>query len=301
MSTTSILAVVLSLAAAGASDQQPARLSVVVSLPPQVWLVESIGGPRVEVAALVGPGESEETYSPTDAQVSAALGARVFFRIGASFEQAPWFRALGAAVGLEIADTRDGVELIAMDGGAPPETVAGMPSAALDPHFWTSPRRLAIQARTMAATLTRLDPAGRELYARRSAEVARELAILDRELAATLEPYRGRAFFVFHPTWGYLAADYGLRQIAVETEGKEPADRDLTRLLEAARVERPGVLLVEPQVPSNVAAALAGAMGATVARHDSLAADVPANLRRVARSLVEGFAPPPPRPGKGQP
>ncbi|HEX2466312.1 MAG TPA: zinc ABC transporter substrate-binding protein [Thermoanaerobaculia bacterium] len=289
MSIASILTAALALTTVGAPHQD-ARLRVVVSLPPQVWLVESIGGPRVEVAALVGPGESEETYSPTDAQVSAALRASVFFRIGASFEQAPWFRALDAAERLEIADTRDGVDLITMDGSGP-YTERGTSGPTLDPHLWTSPRRLAIQARTVAATLTRLDPSGRGLYERRLGEVTRELEALDRELAGMLESYRGRAFFVFHPTWGYLATDYGLRQIAVETEGKEPTDRDLTRLLELARVERPRVLLVEPQVPSNVAEAVAGAIGATVVRHDSLAADPPANLRSVARSLVEAFAP----------
>ena len=147
------------VAALGASDHD-ARLRVVVSLPPQVWLVESIGGPRVEVAALVGPGESEETYSPTDAQVSAALRARVFFRIGASFEQAPWFRALDAAERLEIVDTRDGVDLIPMHGNAGPNAAPGTSSPSLDPHVWTSPRRLAIQARTVAATLTAARPRG---------------------------------------------------------------------------------------------------------------------------------------------
>ena len=299
MAIASILTAAFAVAAVSATDHD-ARLRVVVSLPPQVWLVESIGGPRVEVAALVGPGESEETYSPTDAQVSAALRARVFFRIGASFEQAPWFRALDAAERLEIADTRDGVDLIPMRGNAGPNAAPGT-STSLDPHVWTSPRRLTVQARTVAATLTRLDPDGRDLYDRRLVEVTRELEALDRELAALLEPYRGRAFFVFHPTWGYLANDYGLRQIAVETEGKEPTDRDLTRLLELARVERPRALLVEPQVPSNVAAAVAGAIGAAVVRHDSLAADVPATLRSVARSLAEAFAPSSPQPGRPLP
>ena len=299
MTIASILTAAFALAV-GASGQD-ARLRVVVSLPPQVWLVESIGGPRVEVAALVGPGESEETYSPTDAQVSSTLRATVFFRIGASFEEAPWFRALGAAERLEIADLRDGVDLIPMEDNAGPSSENEASSPTLDPHLWTSPRRLAIQARTVAATLSRLDPAGRDLYDRRLGEVIRELQNLDRELAATLEPYRGRSFFVFHPTWGYLANDYGLRQIAVETEGKEPADRDLTRLLELARVERPRALLVEPQVPANVAKAVAGAIGATVVRHDSLDADVPANLRSRGAEPGRGLhAPPGPEPGMGQ-
>ena len=104
-----------SVAATPASDATP--LVVSVSLPPQVWLVESIGGERVTASALVGPGDSEETYAPTDAQVSAALGSAIFFRIGASFEEAPWFRAL-AGSGLTIVDARDGVAMLPLADGA---------------------------------------------------------------------------------------------------------------------------------------------------------------------------------------
>jgi zinc transport system substrate-binding protein len=247
---------------------------VMVSLLPQVWLVQSIGGTRVSVAALVGPGESEETYSPTDAQVSAALRGKVFFRIGTSFEQAPWFRALSSAKQLEVVDTRAGVELVAGD-----------------PHVWLSPRRLAIQARTVASTLSRLDPAYREHYERGLHDVVRELEILDHELASMLAPYHGRAFFVFHPSWGTFAHDYGLRQIAIEIDGKEPTDRELTRLQALARAERIRAIFVQPQITGRSAEAVAAAVGAAVVRIDPLAPDVPDNLRRVARRLVESFAP----------
>jgi zinc transport system substrate-binding protein len=250
------------------------RIPVVVSLPPQIWLVESIGGARVSASTLVAPGESEEAYSPTDAQVSAALRARVFFRIGAGLEEAPWFRALAASGRLEIVDTRE-------EGGL----VAGA-----DPHIWTSPRRLAEQARVIASTLARLDPPGRELYDARLSDVVRELESLDRELASMLAPYRGKSFFVFHPSWGHLASDHGLRHISIEIEGKEPTDRDLTRFQELARDEHPRFLFVDAEVPSHVGDALAASLGASAVRLDPLAPDVPANLRKVAAELVESFA-----------
>jgi zinc transport system substrate-binding protein len=278
MPHASILSLVLCplLAAVPATDAAP--LPVVVSLPPQIWVVESVGGARVSVAALVGPGDSEETYSPTDVQVTAALRAKVLFRIGASFEEAPWFDALTSAGGLPVVDAGQGVDRVALG------------RSGLDPHIWTSPRRLAIQARNVAATLGRLDPSNREFYDRALTAVTRELEILDRELAQKLAPYRGRAFFVFHPTWGYLASDYGLRQIAVEVDGKEPTDLDLTRIQELARVEHPRSLFVERQVSGRAAGAVAAALGASVVPLDPLAADVPSNLRRVVERLVEGFA-----------
>jgi zinc transport system substrate-binding protein len=139
--------------------------------------------------------------------------------------------------------------------------------------------------------LTRLDPANERRYQRGLDDVTRELALLDRELAAILAPHRGRSFFVFHPTWGYFAHDYGLRQVAIEQEGNPPTDRELTRLQERARAARIRTLFVQPQIAGRGAEAVAAAVGATVVRLDPLAVDVPANLRSVARRLAESFAP----------
>src|SRR6185436_4989550 len=153
-----------------------------------------------------------------------------------------------------------------------------------------SPRRLSIQARTIAAALSRLDPAHADLYQRGRRDVDRELELLDRDLASTLGPFRGRSFFVFHPTWGYLANDYGLRQVSIEVDGKDPSDRDLTRLHLLAREEHPRSLFIDAQVSVRVAKSVASALGASVDRLDPLASDVPANLRRVAQRLAESLA-----------
>jgi zinc transport system substrate-binding protein len=253
----------------------PSPIQVVVSLAPQLWLVRAIGGELVSVSTLVAPGESEETYSPSDAQVSEVLRARLLFRIGAGFEEAPWFRTLAASGRLDIVDVRAGVDLL-------PDS---------DPHVWTSPRRLAEQGRVVASTLARLDPEHGARYDEGLRALQRELELLDSELTAALEPHRGRAFFAVHPSWGYLASDYGLRQISVEVEGKEPTDRDVVRFQSLARAERPRLLFVDAEVPARTADALADAIGAVPARLDPLAADVPANLRHVAAKLVESFAP----------
>jgi zinc transport system substrate-binding protein len=277
----SALPVSLALAAMSLLQATASPLRVVVSLPPQLWLVQSIGGQRVSVETVAGPGESEETYSPTDAQVTDTLRARVFFRIGAGFENAPWFRALAASGRLEIVDLRQ--TAVARAGGD------GLPGS--DPHVWTSPRLLAEQGAIVGETLARLDPEHRASYHEGVRELHRELEILDAELATMLAPYRGRPFFVFHPSWGPLANDYGLRQISIEVEGKEPTDRDLARFQELARAERPRLLFYDAQVPRRVAGAVASALGASPALLDPLAPDVPANLRRVAAKLVESFSP----------
>lgn len=267
-----------------------AAIPVAVSVEPYAWLVRSVGGDRVEVQVLVGSGATPETYQPSDADVSRVMRSRVYFRTGAPFERAPWFRALAGAGRIEVVDLLAGVDLLEMEG----HTHAGHDEephehGAADPHVWTSPRRLAIQARTVAAALVKADPSGRLAY---EAGLRRTLVSLDRvdaELRGRLGPHAGRAFFVFHPAWGYFAADYGLRQVAVEVEGKEPTDRELTRLVARGREERVRVVFVQPQNRGAGAQAVADAVGAELVVADPLAPDLPANLRRVANRIAESF------------
>ncbi|MFO0875151.1 MAG: zinc ABC transporter substrate-binding protein [Phycisphaerales bacterium] len=182
-----------------------------------------------------------------------------------------------------------------------------------DPHIWTTPATLKAQARTMAAVIADLlaatsgepmaapttAPAGdapreparegvRAQVRERLAALERELDELDASLRATLAPCRGRAMFVFHPAWGYFADAYGLRQVAIEHEGKAPTDHELTALQRLARAEGVDVVFVQPQISSKAADAVAAAVDGRVERIDPMAEDVPANLRKVAEAVARG-------------
>ncbi len=253
------------------------RTVVAVTIVPHQWLVQQIGGDRVDVVTMVQPGESAELYQPTDAQISRLSRAAAYFRVGMPLEDSRGLRALLEGGGVKVVDLRDGI---------PPRGTAG------DPHIWLSPRLLRLQARAVAETLAELDPAHRDEYSRNLAELERKLGDADRTIRGTLAPFRGRAFFVYHPAWGYFADEYGLRQVAVETEGKEPSDRELTELQRQAREERVKVIFVPKQTAGRAAQALAEAIGGRTEVLDDLEYDVPAGLLRAARLLAESFGPP---------
>lgn len=273
-------------------------LSVAVSIVPQAWLVEQIGGGRVEVVTLVKPGESPEVFQPSDAQVSQVMSAKAYFRIGLPFEEGKAMRAVAASGRVKVVDTRVGIQL---RGGVPHEhghaehghegheasdvQDASDAHAGVDPHVWSSPRLLAIQARTVAQTLSELDPAGSSEYQANLKALEEAIARTDQQIRQILATLKGKAFFVFHPAWGYFADDYGLRQVAIEIEGKEPSDRELTQLQQSARDEGIRVIFVQPQISAQSAAAVAKAVGARLETLDPLAEDVLANLLEVARKI----------------
>jgi zinc transport system substrate-binding protein len=283
MRNTLLIALLLILAACGPGAGD-GRLHATVSIPPQLFLVERIGGGRVTVSVLAGPGEDAHSYEPSDHQVSEALRAKIYFRIGVPFENGRW---LGAIEGkMRIVDLREG---LAPRPAAEGECVHDDHTHAEDPHSWLSLRALEVMAGTVERTLAGLDPAGRETYAAGREALVAEIRRTREEIAGTLRPVAGRPLYVFHPAWGWFCDEFGLRQVAVEFEGKEPSDSELTRLLGQARADGVRVLFVQPQIAGRSAKAIADAVGARLEVLDPLRPDVLAGLRNAAVRIAEAL------------
>jgi zinc transport system substrate-binding protein len=155
-----------------------------------------------------------------------------------------------------------------------------------DPHLWVAPDNLRAGARAVAAALERVDPAGAGTYRDHLAAVEAELDTLDADLRASFAALDRPTFLVQHPAWGHLAAQYGLEQVAIEEEGKEPSPQRLVALVDRARREGFEVVLVQPGVSDVAARAVARELGAEVVTADPLAYDVPAALRAFAAAVA---------------
>jgi zinc transport system substrate-binding protein len=262
-----------------------AKPLVFVSVLPQADFVEHLAGDRVGVEVLVRPGESPATYEPTPRQMAALSRAKLFFRIGMPFEEALLPKIKSMMKGLRIVDTRKGIALRRMKGAGGHD---GHGDEGLDPHIWTNPRLVKIQARTMVDALEEIDPAGKETYEEDYRKFAAALDALDAKLAKALKPVRGRTFLVFHPAWGYFADAYGLVQEPIQLEGKTPSARQLARIISKAKKAGAKVIFVQPQFSQSKAEAIAKAIGGAVVPIDPLARDYIANMEEVAEKVREG-------------
>ena len=59
-----------------------------------------------------------------------------------------------------------------------------------------------------------------------------DLEYLHKEFTYMLSEHRGKSFLVFHPSFGYFADEYGLKQLAIETGGKEPGPFELEEIID---------------------------------------------------------------------
>ncbi len=267
-------------------DETRASVSVCVSIPPQAFFVERIGGDRVSVEVLVGPGQSPATYEPTPAQMSTLDRADVYFRIGVPFEDTLMGRISASMPHLNVVDLRRGIELQPIEGH---DHEDGHQHGRLDPHTWLDPELAAVQAETIHDELVRLDPHGTATYAANLEALLVDLEEVDRDVSEMLEPYAGRTMFVFHPAFGYFARAYELEQMAIEIEGKEPAPRELQQIVELAEEEQLRAIFVQPQFSGRSARAIAAEVDAQIIELDPLARDYLSNLREMARRIRIGL------------
>lgn len=258
-----------------------------VSILPQKQLVEAVAGDLAEVEVLVPPGQSPATFEPGPRQMTRLSKALAYFAIGAPFEDTWLPRLKQAHPDVTFVDTREGIKLmpIAQHLHAVPEDSTLDPKR-LDRHIWVSPRRMAKQTRNVGNALSELLPEHAEQIQSNAQRHREALEALDRDMARTLRDVEGRAFMVFHPAWGYLARDYGLRQIPIEMDGREPGPRALQATIETAKAQAVKVIFVQRQFDQEVARAVADAVDAEIVAIDPLAEDVLANMRHIAEVLA---------------
>ena len=139
-----------------------------------------------------------------------------------------------------------------------------------------------IQARTILAALQEVDPTHGSAYEANFNAFVAQIDQLDADLKKTFAGKTGLQFMVFHPAWGYFAHAYGLKQVPIEIEGKEPKPAQLKELIQHARKKRIKVVFVQPQFSTKSAKLVAREIGGQVAFADPLAEDWMANLRQVA-------------------
>jgi zinc transport system substrate-binding protein len=303
-----VLLSVLSAVSVNAGD----KISAFVSIVPQKYFVQQIGKDMVDVKIMVKPGSSPATYEPKPRQMAELSKADLYFSIGVPFENA-WLEKLSAAnPNMKVVHTDHGIEKIAMaeyhhgegdhhsdkdeaehhegeehhqgehHGETADKGEAHHDHTGLDPHIWTAPALVKIQAKAILKALQEAAPRYADDFQANYESFAARIDGLDQELKQALAGKKGLQFMVFHPSWGYFAKAYGLTQVPIEIEGKNPKPAQLKALINHAKEDGIRVIFVQPQFSTKSAKLIAGEIGGEVAFADPLAEDWMKNLRMIA-------------------
>jgi zinc transport system substrate-binding protein len=279
-------------------------IPVFVSIPPQKYFVEKIGGSFVQVSVMVPPGANPHIYEPRPTQMTALSKSKIYFAIGVTFETVwlPKFAKLNPK--MQIVHTDRGIDKMEMVAHHhEEEDVAGDKDSAksasleestgtLDPHVWVAPPEVRIIARNIQEALAEIDPANSGIYQSNLETFLKEIDKLDKDLTEIFKGKKGLKFMVYHPAWGYFARAYGLEQVPVEIEGKEPKPGQLKDLITQSKKDGIKVIFVQPQFSTKSAETIAKAIGGQVIAADNLREDWERNLRVQAQKFKLALAGP---------
>lgn len=261
-----------------------AQVNAVVTIVPQQTFLEKIGGDLVNIEVMVKPGSDPHSYEPKPSQMKAISKADLYFAMGIEFEHAwlPKFNAQNQS--MRIVFTQRGVDFIKLEkriyhGDHYHEGV--------DNHIWTSPRIVKIMTKNMVKALIRKDPKNKDIYAENLKKFHAEIDLLDSRLRQIFDPLpENTKFMIFHPAFEYFARDYGLKQIAIEYEGKEPKPKMLANIIKEAKKDGIKTIITSPEFSDKSAKTIAKEIGGSVVKLSPLAKNWSENLIRMAEIIA---------------
>jgi len=256
-----------------------------VSIPPQVDIVQKIGGRHVDVRFMVQPGDSEEAYQLSPQQRQQLTRADFYFYIGFAFElsliHALEQQEKKSPNQLQMIDAKQGMQLISSGGCAHCHT-------SIDPHVWLDPINMLRFAQTVAQALSKVDPQHQSEYQHQLKIVEQQLNQLDQTLAAILQPLKDQTILVFHPSFGYLGQRYGFKQLSIQPEGKEPSARELKQLIDQSKQQALRTIFIQPNFDTRVAHTLSKSLNAQLVVVDPLAGGSYAQMMQtLAQQLIQ--------------
>ena len=274
-------------------DDQKGKVVIVVSIAPQREFAKAVGGDNVKVTSMVPPGQEPHGYEPTIGQMKDLSDADIYFKMGSGveFEETWMYDFEEQNRDMRIVDGSKGVVLIPMEYEHEHDhnDTRSTRDEKMDPHIWMSPKNIQLMVQNLLEGLMDEDPENAQYYQGNADDYLVKLDTLIGNISKGLEPYRGEKFLVYHPAFGYFAHDFGLVQLTIEEEGKEPTPQGLVHVIEQAKEEGIKVVFVEPQFDKHNAETIAEEIGGKVITLDPLAEDYIDNIQEISARLIEAF------------
>ena len=247
-------------------------------------VVAQIGGDRIDLTTLMGPGVDPHGYQLTPGDRRTLDDAHIIFANGLGLEEGvlPVFDELdGSAPAVSV--NADVATITFVDPFAAAEEDGEAHDAdqeetdhedahqyGEDPHTWFSVPAVMTWTDIIAASLSALDPANAEAYAAAAAAYRDQLAALDteiRDLIATL-PEDRRKLVTDHDEFGYFAAEYGFTVVgtvlpSLSTQAASSA-QDIAHLEEQIVAEGVPAIFVGTGINPAVADQIAADLGIQV-------------------------------------
>lgn len=283
------LSVFFSLLLFGCVSKEPRKINsekplILVSLPPYTTLLREIGGEQIDIFTVIPAGVDPHSYEMTPRQMEKMSKASVWFWTGDPQEKKmvetishlyPNLILINLSQSIPLLSYADDTIFLSQHSG-------DHSHEGIDYHIWMSPIYLSYQAKKIYHTLHDLlqDPSSLKIQYE---HLQRELTEMHERYTHALLPYRDQSILSSHPAYGYFCSTYGLRQITLESEGKEANAKDITRAIHSLDRDEIRAVITQPQHNTKAAYLLGDYLKKPVYSIDPYATD----YRKTFHSLVQ--------------
>lgn len=267
-----------------------AKISVSVSVIPQAFFVKKIAGDLADVNIMVDKGKSPESYEPTIKQLKDLSKSTLYFNVGMPFEKA-WldrFRAVNPNMQI-IPPLKDGelesyMKTYHIDSSHDGHSHHHEDSHS--PHIWLSFILSKAHAREIANAFIKQDSKNAAIYQQN----------LDKFLGEIDEAYshyknlfkdNKKAFLVYHPAFEYLANELGLKELAIEQDGKEAKFSHTKEILDLVKKHNISSIFIQPQFSKKSAETIAKEANLSIKTADPLSYDWLNNIKNILDEIAK--------------
>lgn len=277
------------LPACGGSTASGSDRTLAVTIEPQKYFIESIADKSVQVVALVPAGSNPEEYDPSPTVMKRLSEADAYFYIGGlGFEQ----RNLAA-----IRDNNPKLPLFEMGKALADAGSADLHGSctdhshtdlhAHDPHYWSSVVGAKALSRAAYDALVELYPNEKDKWDKGHDRLNGRIDSVKRLVDTMFANGKAdKAFVIYHPSLSFFAQEFGLRQIVIEEDGKEPTAAHLRRVIDQARANGVRIVFIQPEFETRQAEDIAREIGARPIRINPLRSSWEEEILHIARALA---------------
>ena len=265
------------------------KITAVAGLPPVANLASIIAGSKIEVLSLLPAGRTPHDFSPKPSDIKSVSKAKIFFSSGMPFEKKS---AAFLQKQMPVSDISAGIKKLPLSDHTPDDQCGHQHHAhgdSYDPHIWLSPANLLIISENICNAFEKIDPENAAYYRSNTLLLKQKISETDKYIRKALFPHAGKTFFIYHPSLGYFAKEYALKQRAVELNGREVSAVQLADLIREAKKEKASVIFVQQEFNPNTSRAIAKQINGKVTSINPLQMDVLLFMRQITDDLVDGF------------
>ena len=250
---------------------------VSVSILPQKYLTEQIAGDYLTVNVMIPPGMNPATCDLSTEQLKKLYDSDLCFTIGyLPFEQIHLFPVLENRPDIQIVNHSANLQLI--HGSCGHTHAAGDEHDGVDPHIWLSPAHARTMATTVYEVLSEKYPEQKLQFEQNYQALLQKIDSIADRAKQVLDHKKDKIFLIYHPALTYFAADYGMEQISIEDEGKEPNPSHLKAVIDTCRARGIKIVFIQNQFDVANAKAIAKEIDGEVITIDPLSPDWKAEM-----------------------